>query len=110
MPLIGACLIGIGTIASVATYWTDVPQGFKDGVQVISLGLMGVGTMFGFWAVLLKAGERGLFLEIVGGFLCVIIVLLVAIYRARTGHFPTPTMPKLIIHKHNKRPSKDNPS
>jgi hypothetical protein len=81
--LISVCLAGIGSIVSVCSYWPELEREVERVLQVVGLGLIGAGTMLGFWSVLLEADHNGLLRLILGLFLLAIAITAAVVYRFR---------------------------
>lgn len=75
VPLfLGVCLAGAGSIVSVFVYLHDLEKDSEKKLQIVTIGMVGVGATLSSWSTLHKAGEQGLFLPIVTWFVLVIVV------------------------------------
>jgi len=110
--VVGVCLAGAGTIVSVFSYFYDLEVDAEKALQIIGIGLVGVGATLSSWSVLHKAGEHDLFLPILLWFALVIGTTYWFVRRNRrittpvdankgTGHKATDNG---AISTHSKRP------
>ena len=77
--LIAVCMTTAGTIIGAGSFWSTLKPGYAQIMQVRSFGLIGIGTAFGFWSVLVTAGQQGLFLIILVTMLCVAVLTIITI-------------------------------
>jgi len=81
--VVSACITGTGGIV-VLTSFCGTPKKFaKEVLQVVGLGLGGIGTTLGFWSVLAAAGQQGLGWLIIGCFVFVSLLSGLVVRLAR---------------------------
>jgi hypothetical protein len=81
--VVSACMTGTGGIVVLASFCGTPRKVVKEGLQVLGLGLGGIGTTLGFWSVLADAGEKGLGWLIIGYFVFVSLLSGLVVRLAR---------------------------
>jgi hypothetical protein len=104
--VIGICLAATGIIVSVYSYYYDLEEKTENAFQIVSLGMVGVGTILGFWSVLRKAGENGWGLFIIAWF--VVALLCIRFIARRSRRTVIPVAKKDIQNGKSKERNKNN--
>ncbi len=81
--IISVCMVESGAIFSVLSY-CGIKWKVERSFQIGGIGLVSIGTIFGFWSVLTNAGEKGLFFPLMGVLLIVTEIALVIVSLTRT--------------------------
>jgi heme/copper-type cytochrome/quinol oxidase subunit 4 len=81
--VIGVCLAGGGTIVNVFAYFYDLEKKAEAEIQIIALGMVGVGATLASWSELNKASEKGWSLFIVIWFVIVLVAAYCFVRRNR---------------------------
>jgi hypothetical protein len=81
--LVAVCLVVIGSIANVLSYWPSLKEQAKAVFQLVGIGTVGVGAILGFWSALIAAGRNGLFVPLMFLFFIAVAVMAVVAFFSR---------------------------